>query len=295
MAALSLNDLNAATRAEFVSSLANIFENSPWIAEAAESARPFATLIDLRLAMLDAVEQAPQNRRRTLIRAHPDLADRLQRVAGLTPESVREQDGAGLDRLSDAEFARFEEANATYKARFGFPFILCVRRHTKDSILDAFDRRLGNTAAAEERQALGEIARIATLRLAALFENGAALGAYGRLSTHVLDTHAGKPATGVGIELVELSHHAPGRVIAQAITNADGRTDPPLVHSRPVPIGAYELRFRAADYYVRRQAPLSDPPFYDVIPVRFTVSEPEAQLHVPLLMTPWGYTTYRGN
>ena len=116
------------------------------------------------------VADAPRERRLALIQAHPDLANKTQRAAGLTGDSVSEQDGAGLDRLSDAEFAAFEAANNAYKAKFGFPFILCVRRHSKDSILDAFGRRLRNTPASEEQAALAEISQIASLRLAQLVE-----------------------------------------------------------------------------------------------------------------------------
>lgn len=295
MAPLTLDGLNTASRADFISLLGNVFENSPWIAEAVQRARPFTTLYDLRAAMLAVVETATPERRLALIRAHPDLGDRLQRAAGLTPDSAAEQDAAGLDRLSDTEFALFAEANAAYKTKFGFPFILCVRRHTKDSILASFARRLGNDGGAEERQALAEIGRIATLRLAGLIENGEGLAVYGRLSTHVLDARAGHPAAGMVLDLVELSRYGPERPIAQAITNADGRTDPALVHGRPVPAGVYELRFRVADYYARQGIPLSDPPCFDIIPVRFTVSEPEGHLHVPLLATPWSYTSYRGS
>jgi 2-oxo-4-hydroxy-4-carboxy-5-ureidoimidazoline decarboxylase len=78
-------------------------------------------------------------------------------------------------------------------------------------------------------------------------------------------------------------------------TNPDGRTDAALIAARPVPIGAYELRFQAAAYYARRGVTLSDPPYLDVIPLRFHVAEPEQHLHVPLVLTPWGYGTYRGS
>ena len=83
--------------------------------------------------------------------------------------------------------------------------------------------------------------------------------------------------------------------MTRTITNADGRTDPPLIYHRPVPIGCYELTFSLGDYFARRQVATSDPPFLDQIPLRFSVSEPESHLHVPLLVTPWSYTTYRGS
>jgi 2-oxo-4-hydroxy-4-carboxy-5-ureidoimidazoline decarboxylase len=133
------------------------------------------------------------------------------------------------------------------------------------------------------------------LRLDQLVTSDDRLQVHGRLSTHVLDTHSGKPAAGIEVELVELSDLGASRLVTRAITNADGRTDHPLVHGRPVPIGRYELRFNVGKYFSERQVPMSDPPFLDRIPLRFSVSEPEGHLHVPLLMTPWSYATYRGS
>jgi 2-oxo-4-hydroxy-4-carboxy-5-ureidoimidazoline decarboxylase len=118
---------------------------------------------------------------------------------------------------------------------------------------------------------------------------------YGRLSTHVLDTHSGRPAEGVAVELVELSDLGASLVVTRTITNADGRTDQPLIYHRPVPIGCYELTFSVGDYFAGQQVATSDPPFLDQIPLRFSVREPESHLHVPLLVTPWSYTTYRGS
>jgi 2-oxo-4-hydroxy-4-carboxy-5-ureidoimidazoline decarboxylase len=84
-------------------------------------------------------------------------------------------------------------------------------------------------------------------------------------------------------------------VVTRATTNADGRTDAPLIGGRPVPIGRYELTFRVGKYFAERQVPTSDPPFLDQIPLRFSVGDPEGHLHVPLLVTPWSYATYRGS
>jgi 2-oxo-4-hydroxy-4-carboxy-5-ureidoimidazoline decarboxylase len=292
---LTLAALNAVPADDFVATLANVFEHSPWIVEAAERARPFADLADLRAALIGEIDKAPPEQRRALINAHPDLANRTQRAAGLTAESVAEQDGAGLDQLSDAEFVLFEQSNTAYKRKFGFPFVLCARRHTKDSILEAFARRLRNPPQQEEREAIVEIGRIAALRLAELIEGEPSPEIYGRLSTHILDTYAGQPAAGVELELIELSRHGADRLIDRAVTNSDGRTDRALIEGRPVPIGAYELRFHIGAYFARRGLNLSDPAFLDVIPIRFGVSEPEGHLHVPLLVTPWSYTTYRGS
>jgi 2-oxo-4-hydroxy-4-carboxy-5-ureidoimidazoline decarboxylase len=162
-----------------------------------------------------------------LIRAHPDLANKTQRAAGLTAESNAEQNSAGLDRLSDAEYRAFERVNNAYRAKFGFPYVVCVRRHTRDSVLRDFERRLPNDAKAETQTSIGEIFRIAALRLDQLVTADDKLAVHGRLSTHVLDTHSGKPAAGISVVLTELSDLGEARVVARAITNSDGRTDQP--------------------------------------------------------------------
>jgi 2-oxo-4-hydroxy-4-carboxy-5-ureidoimidazoline decarboxylase len=295
MSQKTLSELNACSKDDFVAALANIFEHSPWIAEQAASMRPFAGVNQLFDAMKAAVDRAPSELRLALIKAHPDLADKTQRAAGLTSESSAEQNSVGLDRLSDAEYVAFERVNNAYRSKFGFPYIVCVRRHTKDSILRDFERRLPNDARAETQKSIEEICRIAALRVDQLVLSDDRLQVHGRLSTHVLDTHGGRPAAGMAIELVELSELGASRVVTRAITNADGRTDRPLIGGRPVPIGRYELTFSVGDYFTRRHVATSDPPFLDSIPLRFSVSEPEGHLHVPLLVTPWSYTTYRGS
>jgi len=291
----SVSELNTCSKDEFVAALANIFEHSPWIPEQAAAARPFSGLGALLAAMKDTVDRAPAELRMKLIRAHPDLANKTQRAAGLTAESSSEQDSLGLDRLSDAEYEAFERVNNAYRAKFGFPYIVCVRRHTKDSVLRDFERRLPNDATTETQTSVDEICRIAALRLDQLVEADDRLPVHGRLSTHVLDTHSGKPAAGISLVLTELSNLGEARVIARTVTNSDGRTDQPLIGGRPVPIGRYELMFSVGEYFRGRGVPMSDPPFLDQIPLRFSVSDPEGHLHVPLLVTPWSYGTYRGS
>ncbi len=295
MSQKTLSELNACSKDDFVAALANIFEHSPWIAEQTASMRPFAGVNQLFDAMKAAVDRAPSELRLALIKAHPDLADKTQRAAGLTAESSAEQNSVGLDRLSDAEYVAFERVNNAYRSKFGFPYIVCVRRHTKDSILRDFERRLPNDARTETQKSIEEICRIAALRVDQLMLSDDRLAVHGRLSTHVLDTHSGRPAAGMAIELVELSELGASRVVTRAITNADGRTDRPLIGGRPVPIGRYELTFSVENYFAARQVATSDPPFLDSIPLRFSVSEPEGHLHVPLLVTPWSYATYRGS
>jgi OHCU decarboxylase len=165
MARYTLAELNALDQAGFVAALGWVFEGSPWVAERAWAARPFASRDALHAALVAVVQAARPEEQLALIRAHPDLGTRLGR-ADLSAASAAEQAGAGLDRLSEAEFARFQDLNARYRERFGFPFIIAVRRHTRASILAAFETRLQHDAATERATALAEIAEIARLRLA---------------------------------------------------------------------------------------------------------------------------------
>jgi 2-oxo-4-hydroxy-4-carboxy-5-ureidoimidazoline decarboxylase len=295
MTNISLEALNAASEADFTVALADIYEHSPWVAQAASARRPFATLAALHDAMTAAVRAAPADSRLALVKAHPDLAGKAARAGNLTADSTEEQASVGLDRLSDEEFTRFHKLNDAYQAKFGIPFIVCVRRHTKDSILNEFERRLTHGNEGEMETALGEIVRIAALRLDGRVSAPDRLKVTGRLSTHVLDTHSGKPAAGVDITLWELSQIGPERLIVRATTNSDGRTDQPLIVGRPLPVGIYELRFATAAYYTARGVALTEPPFLDVVPIRFAIAEPEGHYHVPLAMTPWSYSTYRGS
>jgi 2-oxo-4-hydroxy-4-carboxy-5-ureidoimidazoline decarboxylase len=291
----TLESLNSASPAEFTTALADIYEHSPWVAQAAGAKRPFATLAALHEAMMQAVRAAPADAQLALIKAHPDLAGKAARAGRLTADSTNEQASAGLDRLNEAEFARFHQLNDAYQAKFGFPFIVCVRRHTKDSILRMFERRIAHGSADERETALTEIFRIAALRLDQRVKAPDRLKIAGRLSTHVLDVHAGQPAEGIGVELYEISDAGEARLLLRRVTNRDGRTDAPLIADRPVPIGTYELRFAVAVYYASRGVSQSDPPFLGVVPIRFAVAEPEGHYHVPLVVSPWSYSTYRGS
>ncbi len=162
---MTVSELNQAGRDDFTDAVGFAFENSPWIAQKAWERRPFASVDDLHAAMVTAVEQAPQETRIELIAAHPDLAGRVAREGRLTAASAGEQSSAGLDRLSKEELARFERLNQAYRARFSFPFVICARENTKDSILAALEKRSRNDRPAEIATALREIAKIAYLRL----------------------------------------------------------------------------------------------------------------------------------
>ena len=115
----------------------------------------------------------------------------------------------------------------------------------------------------------------------------------GKLSTHVLDTYHGKPAVGIAIEL--WTYIPQPKLLITATTNSDGRTDAPLLTDEMMRVGSYELRFQVGDYFRSMNIPLVQPPFLEVVPVRFMLSDPAANYHVPLLVSPWAYSTYRGS
>lgn len=166
----TLAALNAAPPAAFVETLAEIFEHSPWVAEAAEGARPFESRESLLAAMVAVVLAAPQPQKLALIRAHPDLAGRLAVQGELTEASTAEQASAGLDQCTPAELTRFRSLNQAYTTKFGFPFVMAIKGRSRAEILDSFAQRLENDDAAEFDAALEQIAEIARLRLMALVE-----------------------------------------------------------------------------------------------------------------------------
>ena len=115
------------------------------------------------------------------------------------------------------------------------------------------------------------------------------------LTTHVLDVTRGGPAQGVRIELYELETGGGRKLVVARATNSDGRTDKPLISAAEARVGRFELVFHAGDYFRDQGAKLADPPFLDVVPIRFAVADPSAHYHVPLLLSPWSYSTYRGS
>ena len=166
----NLAALNTASQADFMAALDGIYEHSPWIAERAWSARPFATLAGLKHALVQAVRHASRDEQLALIRAHPELAGKAAVAGQLTAESTGEQARAGLAHCTPEEFAHINRLNDDYGARFGWPFILAVRgpRGTglsRAQIIATLARRIDNPAEFEFAEALRQIHRIAELRL----------------------------------------------------------------------------------------------------------------------------------
>jgi OHCU decarboxylase len=175
-AVLTLDDLNRMDEDAFAAALRGVFEHSPWVARGAYARRPFGSVGDLSEALEAAMHAAPRARQLDLIRAHPELAGREARAGELTAESAGEQARAGLDRLTREELQALSSLNAAYRERFGFPLVVCVREHTKDSILAWGRERLSHAGDAEVAVALGEVAKIAGLRLHDLVAPPAAEG-----------------------------------------------------------------------------------------------------------------------
>jgi len=178
---LTLAQLNAATPAEFAALLDGTYEHSPWIVERALPRRPFASLAQLKLALVDVVRQAGRDAQLALIRAHPELAGKAMVSKTLTAESTNEQGKAGLTDCTPAEFAKIQQLNADYNAKFGFPFILAVRGPrglglSKAEIIATFARRLDNHPDFELAECLRNIHRIAELRLDDKFAHVPELG-----------------------------------------------------------------------------------------------------------------------
>lgn len=162
---LDLDAINTLDRSAFVAALGSTFEHSPWIAESAWEARPFASVDALHDAMMRVVQHAPEATQISFLCGHPELAGKEAQAGEMTNESVGEQASAGLDALSRAEMAELAAMNARYRSRHGFPFIIAVRRHGKAEIFEQLRRRIERDSEAERREALAQIGAITRLRI----------------------------------------------------------------------------------------------------------------------------------
>ncbi len=280
--------LNMLPEAEFVTALGGLFEHSPWVAERVVAGRPYVDSAALLTAMTEAVAAATEDEQLALLNAHPELA--TPRTTPLTAASAEEQASVGLDALEAAEAETFAVANHDYRQRFGFPFIIAVKgQRDRKAILAALLGRLKNDRPTEIATALAEVGKIAGYRLAKLLSPPVVA----KLTTHVLDTAIGKPAEGLEFTLYFFGSAVYRKVYAGR-TNGDGRAeDGALLEGAALRPGGYELVFEVGAYW-RRQG-LVSPNFYDTIPIRFAVAEEAGNYHVPLILSRYGYTTYRGS
>ncbi len=161
-------ELAALDKSAFVAAFGEVFEHSAWIAEGAWARAPFHSFAALHDAMVATLEAAGPEAGVALVRAHPDLAGKAALAGAITEDSRAEQKASGLSALTPDELARFQTLNESYRAKFGFPFVMAVRASDKAAILAAFETRLRNDAATELACALSEIRTIARLRLDAI-------------------------------------------------------------------------------------------------------------------------------
>ena len=158
-----INKINKLTKSEFVKVFANIFENAIWIAEKLYNQKPFDNFEALSSKMLNIFETAAKEKQLKILRDHPDLANKTK-ISSLTPDSLKEQIGSGLDQCSEEEFNEFKKLNDSYK-KFGFPFILAVKGKTKSEILNNFKARIYSDPETEFNEAIKQVKQIASLRL----------------------------------------------------------------------------------------------------------------------------------
>jgi 2-oxo-4-hydroxy-4-carboxy-5-ureidoimidazoline decarboxylase len=163
--------INGMDHSAFVQKFGGIFEKSPWVADKAWDKRPFASIDAMHAAMVGIVKDAPLPSQLALLQSHPDLAGKEAQGGGMTASSVSEQASAGLNALSKEEMAQIAEYNTAYKAKFGFPFIIAVRMHTKEGIFFDFARRLHNDTQTEYSNDLQNVYAITRLRLKAMLES----------------------------------------------------------------------------------------------------------------------------
>ena len=165
---IDMANINAMDRPSFVQKFGGIFEKSPWVAEAAWEKRPFPTVDAMHAAMVSVVKFSPLPSQLMLLQNHPDLAGKEAQAGAMTSSSVSEQASAGLNALSKPEMEQISDFNQAYKQKFGFPFIIAVRMHTKEGIFFDFKQRLANDTQTEYQNDLQNVYAITRLRLAAL-------------------------------------------------------------------------------------------------------------------------------
>lgn len=294
----TVTELLSKSKTEVMEVLGGIYEHSSWIAEKfyddfVEQDQKITNVRELYLAMSSIADSATHEQKLTLLCAHPELCAKIENLKKLTKASQEEQSSAGLHTMTDEEQERFALMSAEYREKFGFPFILAVKHATKYTVLSAIEGRLNQTKEAEFDGALYQVGKIAWMRLLSAFHIS---GHKGFLTCHVLDTCNGCPAANMRIQLRRLTPVESSGIIKEFVTNSDGRLDcGPALKEEDFIVGTYEWLFFAGDYFARKNTKVSGVLFLDEIPIRFGIDDPEEHYHVPLLVSPWSFSTYRGS
>ncbi len=289
-ATTTLAALNAMPATDFRAALAPVFENASWVAEGVAAKRPFASLTALHKTMTALIGAQSDEAQIAFLRGHPRLSPETLRK-GTTAESTAEQTAAGIGALDKATIAKLTALNAAYDEKFGFPFILAVRAASLPTMLATFERRLAASPEAERAEALAEIQAISWMRLLDRVQPAPT----GSLSTHVLDTVRAMPAAGLGVELWGPDAAGQPMCLESFITDANGASERDLLGEGRLRAGTYEWRYDTPTYFAARGYPTPARSFLGKVSVTFSVWNPEEHFHVPLLLTPGSYMTYRGS
>lgn len=281
---------------QIIEFLGGIYEHSSWVAKTlvTKELGSITTVSELANLMKTIVEDASQEQKLQLLKAHPDLGAKVAKLKTLTKESQEEQGKAGLQSMEGAELDHFNTLNQNYAEKFQFPFILAVRNASKHTVISALEGRLPNPSQVEFATALSQVHKIAWMRLLSKLDTDDATGF---LTCHVLDTANGCPAAHMRVVLTRIVSPTETQVIGEFVTNDDGRLEggPALKGGKEFKVGVYEWTFYAGDYFARKGTFISGTPFLDVIPIRFGIDNPDDHYHVPLLVSPWSFSTYRGS
>lgn len=288
-AKLTLEQVNRMDLDAFVAAFGDVIEFTPAAAKDAFTKRPFTTVSALHEALFDNLRLAPAAEQHAFFRRLSDIGEN---AVPFTAASTSEQAKSSISSLGAAELARLHKLNAAYRSKFDMSYTICVRRNTVQRIFDEIERRLHNEKDVELATAVQEEYLITRIRVAEQVSGPGVPKIYGDVSAHVVDAMAGKPATGIVIELYDVGWDNP-RKVSYAVTDIGGRAI--LMKDRPVPIGRYELRFAIGDYFRNNSSRSGRPvakPFFDVVPMRLYISKPEESTHVPLVATPFNYSTH---
>jgi 2-oxo-4-hydroxy-4-carboxy-5-ureidoimidazoline decarboxylase len=284
-AKLTLDDVNKMSLDAFVAAFGDVIEFTPAAAKNAYTKRPFATVTALHEALFDGLRLLPPAEQHACFKRLSDIGEN---AVPFTAASTSEQAKAGISSLGATDLARLHELNKAYRAKFDMSYTICVRRNTVQQIFDEAERRLHNDKNAELAKAIYEEHLITRIRIGEQVSGPGAPKIYGDVTAHVLNAMAGKPANGVTVSLYEIFGDQSHKV-SEAVTNVDGRAD--VLKGQPVPIGRYELRFAFGDYFRKNTTPPVEP-FFDVVPMRLFISKPEDSYHVPMIATPFNYSTH---
>jgi 2-oxo-4-hydroxy-4-carboxy-5-ureidoimidazoline decarboxylase len=284
-AKLTLDDVNKMNLDAFVAAFGDVIEFTPAAAKNAYTKRPFATVTALHEALFDGLRLLPRAEQHAFFKRLSDIGEN---AVPFTAASTSEQSKSGISSLDKAGLALLHALNTAYRAKFDMSYTICVRRNTVPVIFSELERRLNNTKDVELATAIQEQFLITRLRIGEQVSGPGAPKIYGDVTAHVLNAMIGKPANGVTVALYEVLGEE-SRKVSEAVTNVDGRAD--VLKGQPVPIGRYELRFALGDYFRKNTTPAVEP-FFDVAPMRLFISKPEDSYHVPMIATPFNYSTH---